>query len=105
MSYTIIGLITTWVAIFISIPAVGFDVEVWVLIVSASLGGVLSSLFVLLAESVVEDVVKLVMMLVLSGVVWGMNPALGYIFVAVLISGGLGAITNQIGQYAANKRS
>lgn len=105
MTYILIALIITWVAIFFAIPEAGFDIEKWVLIVSASIGGTFSSLLVLLGESVIEDIVKLVMMLVLSGIVWVTNPKLGYIFITILISGGMGAIINQINQYAVNKRS
>lgn len=104
MTYILIALLTTWVAIFFAIPEAGFDVEMWVLIVSASIGGIFSSLLVLLGESIIEDIVKLVIMLVLSGIVWGTNPKLGYIFISILISGGMGAIINQINQYATNKR-
>jgi len=91
--------------IFIAIPKAGFDSEIWVLIVSASAGGIFSGLLVLLGESVIEDIVKLVILLVLSGIVWGTNPKLGYIFMSILISGWIGAIVNQINQFTASKRN
>ena len=105
MTYITIAFLTTWVAIFFAIPEAGFDIELWLLIVLASIGGILSSLLVLLGESVIEDIVKLLIILVLSGIASGTNPKLGYIFISTLISSVLGVIINQINQYAANKRS
>ena len=105
MTYITIAFLTTWVAIFFAIPEAGFDIELWLLIVLASIGGILSSLLVLLGESVIEDIVKLLIILVLSGIASGTNPKLGYIFISTLISAVLGVIINQINQYAANKRS
>lgn len=104
MTCITIAFVTTWAAIFFAIPEAGFDIELWVIIASASIGGIFSSLLVLLGESVIEDIVKLLVVLVLSGIVSGTNPRLGYIFISTLISGVMGVIINQINQYAAGKR-
>ena len=104
-NYALIALAVTWLAIFIIIPAADFDIKLWKLIVSASVGGIFACLLVLHGEAVVEDIVKVVILLILTGVLWGKAPKLGYIFISVLISGVTGAVFNQISQYAANKRS
>jgi hypothetical protein len=98
-----IAFVSTWAAVFFAIPEAGFDIELWVRIVSASVGGLFSSLLVLLGESVIEDIVKLLVVLVISGIVSGTNPELGYIFISTLISGVMGVIINQINQYAVRK--
>ena len=104
MTYILIAILTTLVTIFIAIPEAGFDIKMWVLIVSASVGGMFSGFLVLLGQSVIEDIVILLTLLVLAGVLWGTNPELGYIFISILISGGTGAIANQIYQFTPNKR-
>ena len=58
----------------------------------------------MLGESVIEDIVKIMVPIILGGVLWGSAPELGYIFISALISGVTGAVINQINQYAANKR-
>ena len=83
----------------------GVDTEGWKLVVSASIGGILAGLIVLLGESVIEDVIKLVILLVLAGVIWGTKPGFGFIFLSALVSGVIGAVLNQINQYVANKRT
>ncbi len=102
--YALIALAVTWLAIFFIVPAADFDIKLWKLFVSASIGGIFACLLVLLGESVIEDIVKIVIPIILGGVLWGAGPELGYVFISALISGVTGAVINQINQYATNKR-
>jgi glucose uptake protein GlcU len=104
ISYILLAVLITWPAIYFAIPVAGFDIETWVLILSASIGGIFSGLVVLLGETVIEDIVKIVILLCLAGILWGSTPKLGFIFITAL-AGVAGAIINQINQYAANKRT
>jgi hypothetical protein len=99
----LLGMLITWFAIFFIVPVMGFDIKMWVLIVSASIGGMFTGFLVLLGETVIENIILVVILLVLTGVLWGTTPSLGFIFISALLSGVAGAITNQINQYAANK--
>ena len=101
--YISLGILITWIAIFLIVPLVGFDINLWVLILSASIGGLFSGLLVLLGETVIENIILVLVFLVLAGVLWGHKPSLGFIFISVLISSVIGVITNQVNQYAANK--
>jgi len=101
--YTSLGILITWLAILFIVPLVGFDTKLWVLILSASIGGLFSGLLVLLGETVIENIILVLVFLVLAGVLWGHKPSLGFIFISVLISSVIGVITNQVNQYAANK--
>ena len=101
--YLSLGILITWFAIFFIAPLVGFDINLWVLILSASIGGLFAGLLVLLGETVIENIVLMLVFLVLAGVLWGYKPSLGFIFISVLISSVIGVITNQVNQYAANK--
>lgn len=103
-SYMLLALLITWLAIFFIVPVADFDIELWELVVSASVGGIFACLLVLLGESVIEDIVKIVILLILGGILWATTPRLGYIFISALLSGVTGAVINQINQYAANKR-
>lgn len=75
----------------------------WVLIVSASIGSLISGFFVLLGETVFENIILVVFLLVLAGVLSGTKPGLGFIFISALLSSVIGVISNLINQYAANK--
>jgi hypothetical protein len=101
--YTRLGILITWFAIVFIVPLVGFDIKLWVLILSASIGGLFAGLLVQLSETVFENIILVLVFLVLAGVLWGYNSSLGFIFISVLISGVIGVITNQVNQYAANK--
>ena len=101
--YTRLGILITWFAIVFIVPLVGFDIKLWVLILSASIGGLFAGLLVQLGETVIENIILVLVFLVLAGVLWGYKPSLGFFFISVLISGVIGVITNQVNQYAANK--
>ena len=73
------------------------------MIVSASVGGLFAGLLVLQRETVIENIIFVVIVLVITGVLSGKHPELGFIFISALISGVIGVITNQINQYAAYK--
>ena len=101
--YIQLGILITWFAIFFIVPLVGFDIKLWVLILSASNGSLFAGLLVLLGETVIENIIFVLVFLVLAGVLWGYYPSLGFIFISVLISSVTGVITNHVSQYAANK--
>lgn len=75
----------------------------WILIVSASVGGIFAGLLVLLGETIIEDIIKVAILSVISGTLWATTPKLGFVFISAVISGVTGTVINQISQYAANK--
>lgn len=99
--FTVLGMLITWLAIFFIVPLMGFDIKMWVLIVTASIGGLFAGLLLLLRESAIENIILVVVAVVISGVLSGAKPGLGFIFISTLLSGVIGTITNQISQYAA----
>lgn len=102
-TYNLLGILITWFAIFFIVPLMGFDIKLWVIILSASVGSLFAGLLVLLGETIIENIFLLAIVLVLAGVLWGHYPGLGFIFISALLSGVIGTITNHINQYAANK--
>ena len=100
---TLLGILATWFAIFFVVPLMGFDIKLWILIVSASIGGLFAGIILLLRETVIENIIMMVFVLVLAGIVSGTKPGFGFVFISALLSGVIGTITNQINQYVANK--
>jgi len=103
-SYILLALLITWLGIFVIVPVIGSDIKLWELVVSAFIGGIFAGLLVLLGESVIEDIIKVVILLILGGAFGAATSRLGFIFISALLSGVTGAVINQINQYAANKR-
>ncbi len=101
--FIVLGILITWSAIFFIVPLLEFDMEMWVLIVSASIGGLFAGVLVLLGETVIENIILVSVVLVISGVLSTTNPGLGFVFFTALLSGVIGSITNQVNQYAANR--
>jgi hypothetical protein len=102
--YIILALLITWLEIFIVVPVVGADTALWELVMSAFIGGIFAGLLVLLGESVIEDIIKVVILLILGGAIGAITSRLGFILISALLSGVTGVVINQINQYAANKR-
>ena len=102
--YILVALVVTWLAIFFIVPVTGFDINLWKLVLSASVGALFAGILVLHREAVVEDILKVIILLILAGVLWGEMPELGFIFVSALIAGVAGAVFNQVNQCAANRR-
>lgn len=98
-----LGILITWFVIFLIVPLMGFDIKMWVLILSASIGSLFAGSLVMLGETVIENIILVAILLVMTGVLSGSKPNLGFIFISALLSGMIGAMTNQINQYAANK--
>ena len=101
---TLLGMLVTWFAIFLIVPLIGYETKVWVLIASATVGGLITGLFVLLGEAIVENVILIVVLLVLTAILSGIKPGLGFIVISALISGVVGTITNQINQYITSNQ-
>ena len=81
----------------------GFDIKMWALILSAAIGGLFAGLLVLLGETVFENIILVIVLLVISGAVSGANPNLRFIFITTLLAAVIGTTTNLINQYVANK--
>ena len=97
--FILLGSLVTGISIFILIPVLGHEVVFWQLIASAVIGGLLAGVLVLLAESIVENIILVGVLLVLSSVLSNTKPGLAYIFIAAVIAGVLGVVFNQLNQY------
>lgn len=81
----------------------GFDIKMWALTLSATIGGLFAGLLVLLGETVIENIILVIVLLVISGAVSGANPNLRFIFITALLAAVIGTTTNLINQYVTNK--
>lgn len=101
--FTLSGILITWISIFFVVPYMGFEIKMWVLIVSALIGSLFAGFIVLLRETVIENIIMVAVVLVLAGILSGTKPGFGFVFISALLSGVVGTVTNQINQYAAHK--
>lgn len=63
--FIIVTMILVWLAVYFAIPGLGYSPQLWAIITCASISAILSGLIVLLRESVIEDIVKVVFIVVL----------------------------------------
>jgi hypothetical protein len=92
-----------WPVVFLALPPAGFFLANWALMVSASVSALFAGVLVLLGETIVEDIVKVGMLLLLSGILWFAAPKIGFVFICALSSGFIGVIMNQINKALSNK--
>ena len=62
-----------------------------------------AGVIVLLGETLIEDMIKLGLFLLIAGGLWYSMPRAGFIFVCVLAAGGVGVVLNQVGRAIREK--
>ena len=103
--FVIVTMILVWFAVYFAILGLGYSPQLWTIITCASIFAILSGLIVLLRESVIEDTVKVVIIVLLSAVL-GLNTLkIEFLFVGAIVSGVIGIVMNQINQFVANRAS
>lgn len=100
--FILAAILFTWLAIFFIVPFMGFDIKMWGLILSATIGGLFAGLLVLPGETVIENIILVIVLLVISGVVSGENANLRFIFITALLAAVIGTMINLINQYITN---
>ena len=103
LSFIGIAGILTWTAIYISIPAFGYSLDLLWLILSASVSALLSMLLVMPGESTIEDIVKVVILLVLGSVFSATKSEFGFIVICTAIASASGILFNHANQWIADK--
>ena len=91
-----IAMTMVWFVVFFSIPELGYPIQAWTVLVSASLSAVYAGVIVLLGETIIEDGIKVAMFLVLSAVAWYADSSFSFILVCVVTAGGIGTVINHI---------
>ena len=103
LSFIGIAGILAWTAVYISIPAFGYSLDLLWLILSASISALLSMLLVMLGESIIEDIVKVVIILVLSSVLSATKSEFGFIVICTAIASASGMLFSHVNQWIADK--
>jgi hypothetical protein len=84
LAFISVTMVLVWPAVYFAIPGLGYPLQLWAIITSASISAIFAGSIVLLGESIIEDIV-------LVGILLLLTTALG--FAARRATGGL-AIAN-----------
>jgi hypothetical protein len=103
--FIIVTLILVWLAVYFAIPESGYSLQLWAIITCASISAVFAGLIVLLGEGIIEDIVKVGILVGLSAALGFTTPKIGFLLVCTIISGFAGIVMNHINQFVANKLS
>ena len=101
--FIVMTMAIVWPIVFFALPPIGFPLEIWALVASASVSAVFAGLLVMLGETIIENMILVCILLVLSGVVSTTTTKLGFIFVCALSSAFVGVLMNQINKAIANR--
>ena len=82
--------------VYFGLPALGYSLKFWALIGFSVASAVYAGVIVLLGETLIEDLIKLVLFLAIAGGLWYSAPRAGFIFVCVLAAGVVGLVVNQV---------
>src|SRR5689334_14805174 len=90
--------------VYFGLPALGYSLKYWALIGFSAASAVYAGVIVLLGETLIEDLVKLVLFLAIAGGLWYSAPRAGFIFVCVLAAGVVGLVVNQASHAMGEKK-
>jgi hypothetical protein len=100
----LLSLLWLVVPVYFSIPAFGYPLSAYWLILLASISALFSILLVLLGESVIEDIVKVVLLLTLSSLLWATKGELGFIIICTVVASASGMLFNHANQWFAGEQ-
>jgi len=89
--------------VYFGLPALGYSLKYWALIGFSVASAVYAGVIVLLGETLIEDLVKTGLFLIIAGILWYSAPRAGFIFMCVLAAGVVGGVLNQVGRAIRNK--
>lgn len=95
--------ILAWLVVYFWIPTFGYSLSSYWMILLASISALFSMLLVFLGESVIEDIVKVVLLLILSALLWATKDERGFIFICTAIASASGILLNHANQWVADK--
>lgn len=101
--FIVMTMAIVWSVVFFALAPMGYPLENWALVASASVSAVIAGVLVWHGETVFENILLGCMLLMISGVISTSAPNRGFIFVCGLCSVIVGVIMNQINQAIANK--
>lgn len=99
--FILIAVTLVWTLAYFTMLELGYPIQKWTILLSASLAAIYAGLFVLLGETIIEDGLKIALFLILSGIAWFADPTFSFIFICVVIAGGIGTVLNQINRKQA----
>ena len=96
LRFVLLAMVLVWPLIYFLLPAAGYPLRPWVLLVVASITAFYAGLFVFLGETLIEDIVKTGIFLILAGILWYTVPRAGFVFICALAAGVIGGLLNLV---------
>jgi hypothetical protein len=96
LRFVLLAMVLVWPSIYFLLPAAGYPLKQWVLLVVASVTALYAGVIVFLGETFIEDVVKIGIFLILTGILWYTEPRAGFVFVCALAAGVTGTLLNLV---------
>jgi hypothetical protein len=103
LAFISVTMVLVWPAVYFAIPGLGYPLQLWAIITSASISAIFAGSIVLLGESIIEDIVLVGILLLLTTALGFAAPKIKFIFVCVIIAGLVGIVMSHINQFVANK--
>jgi hypothetical protein len=82
--------------LFFLLPYLGYPLKLWALVVVCVVAALIAGAIVLTGESLIEDIVKLVLFLAITGILWYTAPRSGFVFIGAMTACGIGVVLNQV---------
>lgn len=99
----VVAFLIPFVVITLLLPLPGFNVKSWVTPAVATIAGIYASAIVVMGESLIEDLVKAIIMLLLTGLLWLMSAGTAFLFIAACIASATGIGINQANRFLAEQ--
>lgn len=96
MRFVVLAMVVAGLLVYFALPALGYSLKPWALILFTSLAAFYAGLLVFLGENIIEDFMKSGIMLILTGILWFQTPKSGFLFICALAAAVVGTLLNQV---------
>ena len=90
------ALVLAGACVFFSVTSLDVELRDWVVIACAVIAALYAAGLVIMGETIIEDVVKLVLFLVPAGIIVLVDARFLFVLIAVVIAGVVGVSLNQL---------
>ena len=96
------ALVLTGLAVYLTVTTSGPALKPWVVLVCAGVAALYAAGLVVMGETIIEDAIKVVMLLVPAVIAVVIDTRLLFVLWTVLVAGAVGVAINQLNRHLAN---
>lgn len=100
--FPLFALTSTGLAVYLAVTMTGPALKPWVSLACAGVAALYAAGLVVMGETIIEDAVKVVMLLVPASIAVVIDTRLLFVLTTVLIAGAIGVTINQLNRYLAH---